>query len=202
MMRAVDCGNSYADNRLRTCDLRLLSGDLPVHSDPIIWHPDESLNSAAFQLQHTIFSVPQLSVRLETLLHSHIEMIKTYLDFWSDHREVICFGEFMPAQPQDMFPYALARNKDKLLIAVFANTVVRLPPELPLNIIFMNATNLDRIVLEASKEDHFSVTTACSLRGEVLEGVGFQDQGSLRLLNLPRGGYAMASKVPKVEKKR
>lgn len=110
MMRAVDCGNSYPDNRQRVADIRLLSGPVPVHSDPITWHPGESVTDAALHMQHTLFSVPQLSVRLEAMPPSHLAMIETYLRFWREHRDVITSGGLMPLEPHNMFPAILAQT--------------------------------------------------------------------------------------------
>jgi alpha-galactosidase len=190
MVRAIDCGNSYPDNRLRTCDTRLLSGRVPVHSDMIIWHPDESVVSAALQLQHTLFSVPQLSVRLETMPKPHLDMIKTYMAFWREHRDVILNGEFMPAEPQGMFPYVLSRTKEKLLVGVFANTVVRLPTNPPEEILIVNATDRDRVVLELSEDAGLARVATMSPTGENHTLTEYAFQKGLTCVAVPPGGYA------------
>jgi alpha-galactosidase len=191
MMRAVDCGNSYPDNRQRTLDLRLLNGSLPVHADPIIWHPDEPVVSAALHLQHTLFSVPQVSVKLETLPPAHRDMIRTYLAFWREHRDVIWSGELMPLAPQDSFPVVLSRTDHKLLAGVFADTVVPLPRHLPEQLLIVNAGFRDRVVLElpaAAGKRRLTVTTVTGERRAPLEIVLAE---GIHTIPIPASGYAV-----------
>ena len=61
MFRAGDAPNAYVANRVRTIDLRLLSGETAVHSDMIMWHPDEPVERAALQLLNVMFSVGRVS---------------------------------------------------------------------------------------------------------------------------------------------
>jgi alpha-galactosidase len=191
MVRALDCGNSYPDNRLRTCDVRLLSGAVPVHSDPITWHPDESVVSAALQLQHTLFSVPQLSVKLETLPEAHLDMIKTYMDFWREHRDVVLCGDFMPMEPQGMFPYVMSRTEEKLLIGVFANTVVHLPADLPGQLLIVNATDRDRVVLESGIDAGRRTVERTSATGTHAACEERSFEAGLTSIAMPPGGYAV-----------
>lgn len=193
MMRAIDCGNSYPDNRLRTCDIRLLSGRVPVHADPITWHPDEPVAGAALQLQHTLFSVPQLSVRLETMPRDHLDMIRTYLAFWRAHREVIMAGEFMPLEPQGMFPSVLARTERKLLVGVFANTVVPLPDELPDELVFVNATNLERIVMELPAPGGSRRLTVTSVTGVESPLRMIELKAGINVVEMPPAAYGVMS---------
>jgi alpha-galactosidase len=65
MFRAGDAPNAIARHRVRVVDLRLLSGNTAVHSDMMMWHYDEPTEIAALQFLNVIFSVPQMSVRLE-----------------------------------------------------------------------------------------------------------------------------------------
>lgn len=56
MFRASDCPNSYLANRVKTTDLRLLSGNTAVHADMIMWHYGERVEIAAFQLLNVLFT--------------------------------------------------------------------------------------------------------------------------------------------------
>jgi alpha-galactosidase len=194
MVRAMDCGNSYPDNRLRTCDVRLLSGSVPVHSDPIIWHPDETVENAALQLQHTLFSVPQLSVRLETLPVSHIDMIRTYMKFWRQHRDVILEGEFMPMEPQDMYPCVMSLTSEKLIIGVFAITIVQLLPEVPELILIVNATHRNQIVIEIPNDAGDWLIDTTSVTGSFIGEVEQPLHKGLTSLSVPPSGYALCRK--------
>lgn len=190
MMRAVDCGNSYPDNRQRIADLRLLSGRVPVHSDPITWHPGESVTSAALHMQHTLFSVPQVSVRLEAMPSSHLAMIKTYLSFWREHRDVITTGDLMPLEPHNMFPAILSRTDTKLLAGVFANTVVPLPRELPEQLLIVNATDRDRVVLELQADDRPRSVRITSAEGASRAPFEIALRTGVNAIDVSAGGYA------------
>jgi alpha-galactosidase len=190
MMRAVDCGNSYPDNRYRTADVRLLSGRVPVHSDPITWHPGESVASAALHMQHTLFSVPQLSVRLEAMPASHLAVIRTYLGFWREHRDVITRGDLMPLEPHNSFPVVLSRTDTKLLVGVFANTVVPLPREVPEQLLIVNATDRDRVVLELQADDRPRSVRITSAEGESRTPFEIALRKGVNVIDVSAGGYA------------
>ncbi|MGE9270226.1 MAG: glycoside hydrolase family 36 protein, partial [Verrucomicrobiales bacterium] len=82
MLRAVDCPNSALINRNHIVDLRLVADDTAVHSDMIMWHHDEPVESAALQLLNVLFSVPQISVRLADISEDHRAMLKFWLGYW------------------------------------------------------------------------------------------------------------------------
>lgn len=189
MMRAVDCGNSYPDNRLRTVDIRLLSGKVPAHADPIIWNPDEPVTSAALHMQHTLFAVPQVSVRLETLPEAHLAMLRTYLKFWREHRDVICRGEFMPLEPQNSFPAVLAQTDSKLLVGVFANTVIRLPDSLPGQMEIVNATCMQQVVFHSDTDHGTWRMKSMSCTGEPVHEAEHTIGAGATCIAAPPSGY-------------
>lgn len=67
MFRVTDCPNSAIRNRVGIVDLRMLSGSTTVHSDPLMWHPQETPELAALQIISSIFATVQISVKLEKL---------------------------------------------------------------------------------------------------------------------------------------
>ncbi|NIO10738.1 MAG: alpha-galactosidase, partial [Deltaproteobacteria bacterium] len=82
MFRAADCPNMAVINRARTTDIRLLCGNTAVHSDMYMWHRDDPVEKAALQILNVLFSVPQLSVRLDSVPEEHIRMIKFWTEYW------------------------------------------------------------------------------------------------------------------------
>ena len=66
LIRVWDCPNDGMTNRVSSLNLRLTT-DAAVHSDPIRWGPDETPEQTAALLWGTLFSVPQISVRLAGL---------------------------------------------------------------------------------------------------------------------------------------
>ena len=150
MMRAIDCGYCYADNRQRVLDIRLTAGKTPAHADMIAWSPEEPVESAAMHLMHTLFSVPQISVRLHDIAADHRAVIRTYLKFWSEHRDVILDGELTATAPQDSFPLVLAETSAKLLVAFYGDAVARISEKVPDTILLVNGTYNESVVLNCA----------------------------------------------------
>jgi alpha-galactosidase len=86
MMRVWDCPLDGAKNRVQSLNLRLVSGACAVHADMVTWHESDTPENVAQQLFGTMFSVPQISVRMENLSEIHGKVLRNYLDFWNAHR--------------------------------------------------------------------------------------------------------------------
>jgi alpha-galactosidase len=125
MFRAGDCPNSYLANRVKTIDLRLLSGDTAVHSDMLMWHPGEPVESAALQLLNVMFSVPQVSVRLKEIPPEHLEMLRFYLGYWTRNRAVLLDGGLAPLFPAENYPVVSAAGADKEIAALYSDGFAR-----------------------------------------------------------------------------
>ena len=148
MLRASDCPNSYLANRVKTVDLRLLSGDTAVHADMIMWHYGEPVEIAALQLLNVLFSVPQLSVRLREIPEDHLAMIRFYTGYWSRNRSVLLDGDFEPLFPGANYPLVLGRDGDREIAALFADMVVRLDGRsAPRALDVVNAKASDTVIL-------------------------------------------------------
>jgi alpha-galactosidase len=126
MFRAGDAPNAYVANRVRTIDLRLLSGDTAVHSDMIMWHPEEAVEQAALQLLNVMFSVPQVSVRLEGIPRQHLEMVTFYTGYWSENRDVLLEGDLRPSDPSSNYPMVVGSSETKKIVGLYQDLVVRL----------------------------------------------------------------------------
>jgi len=149
MFRAADAPHVAVDNRLRTVDLRLLSGNTAVHSDMFMWHAGDSVHTAALQFLSVLFAVPQLSVRLERIPPDHREMIRHWTAYWRANRDVLLDGKLIPHAPLADYPLIEAVNDRKRVIAVYGDMIVRLPEDhgsSPFDVI--NAGHRSRIVLE------------------------------------------------------
>jgi alpha-galactosidase len=150
MFRAADCPNMAAVNRNRTIDLRLLSGNTAVHSDMYMWHPEESVENAAQQLLNVLFSVPQLSVRLDTLPQEHLAMVKFWTTYWNENRDVLLDGDLIPTHPSSNYPSVIAHGKSKTIIALYETNFARISSEAR-EIDIINATSDTLVVLHLTK---------------------------------------------------
>ncbi|MBT8045232.1 MAG: alpha-galactosidase, partial [Verrucomicrobiae bacterium] len=124
MLRAVDCPNSAPINRKHIVDLRLIVDNTAVHSDMIMWHPDEPVESAALQILNILFSVPQISVRLAEVSADHRQMLGFWMKYWHENTDVLLDGEFQPASPSHNYPMIVGRTPEKYIAALYQNLVV------------------------------------------------------------------------------
>jgi alpha-galactosidase len=155
MFRSSDTPNDSFGNRLNVLHLRQMSGNTAVHSDMTMWHPGESVESAAFQLTSVLFSVPQISVRESGIPEEHKAMIKEYLSFWNRYREVILDGKMTYKNFASNYTYVSARLGDTQVGAVYGGRVAYLDVATK-EIILVNATMEKTVWLDARFRGEYS----------------------------------------------
>lgn len=119
MFRASDCPADVLSNRLRTLDLRLTTGTTAVHSDMLEWNCAESAEVAALQLLNVLFSVPQISVKLEVIPEEHRRMLRFWLNFCIEHRDVLLHGYLKPYHPELNYSIVSSETAKEKVIAVY-----------------------------------------------------------------------------------
>jgi alpha-galactosidase len=124
MLRASDSPNAYLANRVKTIDLRLLSGTSAVHADMIMWHAGEPVEIAALQFLNILFSVPQVSVRLQEIPRDQFEMIRFYTGYWNANRSVLLDGALEAPFPLANYPWVRARAGGKQIVALYNDAIV------------------------------------------------------------------------------
>ena len=124
MLRVADCPNDAICNRQDIVTLRLTSGKTAVHSDMLMWHRDDSVESAALQFAEVLYSVPQVSVKLATLPEDHKKMLKYYLSFWRENRDVLMEGKILAANPESACSIVCAEKDGKSVFTCYTDTVV------------------------------------------------------------------------------
>ena len=150
MFRAGDSPNAAVDNRVRTIDLRLLSGNTAVHSDMFMWNAGEPVEVAALQVLNILFSVPQLSVRLGELPDDHLQMVEFWTDYWRRNRDVLLDGAFEPYAPLANYPLVAADDGNKRIFALYSDVFVTLDGKASRDAIdIVNAKASDRVVIDA-----------------------------------------------------
>jgi alpha-galactosidase len=150
IFRVGDEPNNAQGNRIGSMLLRALSGNTALHSDMVMWHYEDTVESAAMQLIHALFTVPQISVRLDDVPESHVAMIRRYLTFWCEHRDVLLDGRIEPHQPQHTYPVVISETETKVAAAAYANGFVPLPTVKGRQIVLANGTLESRVVIELS----------------------------------------------------
>ncbi len=191
MFRAGDVPGDYHGNRISTLDIRLISGGTPAHSDMVMWNAGESVESAAMQLAHVLFSVPQVSVMLDELPDEHVDMIRFYLSFWRGNRDVLLDGELMPLAPDMLYPAVVARNDRKLLAACYGVGLVPIGETPPPTVIVVNGTFRDSVVLETARDAGPRQVTVKSPTGKVVREHKMRLSAGLHALKIPPAGVAI-----------
>ncbi len=147
MFRATDCPNLASVNRIRTADLRLLSGSTAVHSDMLMWHYDEPVEVAALQMLNVMYSVPQISVRLEDIPEDHFNMIKFYTDYWLRNRDVLLDGDFHAVSPLTNYPLLEGMKDNKTITTIFNDQIVDIQLDKYTDIDILNAKRTSRVIV-------------------------------------------------------
>lgn len=184
MFRAADCAFDTLQNRVRTVDLRLTAGASAVHSDMIIWGPQEAPEVAVLQLLSVLFSVPQVSVMLSDLSPECWRMLKFWIGFWKQHKATLLHGDFLPEHPELSYPVVRARGVAEEIVAVYeADKVIRLAPDRTVYVV--NATHADRLTVQTEAR------ATVELRNVYGEETGTQTlEPGFHDLPAPQGGFA------------
>lgn len=190
MFRALDCPNDAVENRVRTLDIRLLCGETAVHSDMLMWNPAERPESAALQLVNVLFSVPQISVLLDQLPPEHTEMLRFWLGWWREHRDVLLGGDLSPLAPEANYPVVTARTERELIAAAYADVIVPLDGALPPSVSLVNCTLGDRVVLELAADAGAREIEVRDCRGRVVRTERVDLKAGMHRVEVPPAGLA------------
>lgn len=123
MMRVWDCPLDGVMNKNQTLNLRLVSGKCAVHSDMICWHSADSAGAVALQLWGTLFSVPQISVRLKEISKEQRAVLENYLTFWNTHRTVLMDGRINVKFCENGYGYAESAYENELVASLSSSNV-------------------------------------------------------------------------------
>ncbi len=179
MLRATCHGVDPLVNRCRTILLRLTSGSCAVHSDPIKWHPAESVESAARHLLNVLFSVPQISVLLDQLPEEHMKMLQFYLSVWRKYREPLLEGTLVPCAPEANFTKISAQKGLSLVTVLYEDKVAQVPKACR-TLAIINAKGDDEILLDAPiNETRWAIIYDCT--GNITEEHSLPLNGISRL---------------------
>lgn len=191
MFRAHDVPNDFTGNRIETIDVRLLCGNTACHADMTMWNINEPVESAAMQLVHTLFSVPQVSLLLEKLPENHMKMMRSYLKFWKKHRDVLLEGKLKPEHPEHLYTTVHAENSHKYIVAAYGTSLIKLPKKLPSELIIVNGTAYGEIVLSLTHDFTASEVSIYNCLGETSSHSENTTISKLHQLKIPKAGYAI-----------
>ncbi len=145
MLRVGDCPGDILANRSQIINLRLTSGKTAVHSDMLMWNENDTAENAALQLANVIFSIPQISMLIKDLPEEHIEMLKFYISFWKEYRDVLLDGKLTAFNPENDYSQATSTLNNKSVVAVYTDNVVDVKTE---SCVVVNASGFNSIVIK------------------------------------------------------
>ena len=125
MIRVGDCPQDYLTNRVGSIDLRLHT-HAAVHSDMVQFNPDEPVEVSALQMVNILFCTPQVSVMFDQISEEQREMLKFWLSFMSDKRELLQKSELMPHRCDANYSYVTVRNDGEELHAMYSERLLML----------------------------------------------------------------------------
>lgn len=146
MMRVWDCPLDGCCNRVQTVNLRLVSGECAVHADMMYWHPCDSDESVALQLWGTMFSVPQISARMEEITKEQGRVLKNYLSFWNEHRDTLMRTRLSMTMCENGYGTVTAES-ERESITMLADTAIYEVGEAERNAYVINLTDRSDIIL-------------------------------------------------------
>lgn len=194
LLRAFDCPYDAVENRVRTVRARLLAGPgITVHSDPIAWHPDTTSADAARHLLNAAFSVPQISMRLDTLTDDHRRLVAHWLRLIGEWSDVLLTGRLTASRPELNHPALAARLGPRAVLAAYADVAVPVAERghpSPGRIAVLNGGDVDRALLDVHGDlGRYAVTIDDCLGRTVYAGHVDLSPG-VHPLAVPAGGTA------------
>jgi alpha-galactosidase len=152
MFRAADCPFDPLMNRIRILDLRLMSGNVPVHSDMIAWGKEENVEEAALQLINVLFGVPQISLLIDELPSEHLKMLKFWLDFWRENVDVLMGGQLIPRQPHALYSSVTALAGERRIDVMHSVNMIVVNENLQKDFFIVNGSSFNEIIFNVKKK--------------------------------------------------
>ncbi len=193
MFRVADCPSDITSNRIGIADIRLLSGSTAVHSDMITWHEDETPEDAALQVLNCMFGVIQFSMKTQEMVPAHKEMVTYWLKFAKDNRKLLLESEFIPYEPNYLYPVIKACDDKEEILGVYADNKVVHPELDKSRTRIINATKKAVLYLSVDRECAVKlVATDC--RGNITSEENVTLHKGVTEIAVPRSGLLEITK--------
>ena len=166
MLRVGDCPCDILKNRVGIMNLRMTSGKTAVHSDMIMWNIEDTPENAALQFASILYGVPQVSMRVDKLPENHYRMLKYYISFWKEWKEVLLEGRLTAKNPESNYSQVSSVLGDKAVITVYTNPVVEITTA---EAVTVNASGYESLIIKGGENKKYK-TVNC-MGDEVASGV-------------------------------
>lgn len=183
IIRVTDCPMDAQKNRGDIINLRLTSGNTAVHSDMLMWDNNASVETAALQLCCVLYGVPQISMRMDKLSPEHRDMIKFYLDFWTEYRDILLNGRLYANNPESNYSLVWAEKDGISVYTAYTDPVICFTSE---KTIAVNSTMSDTLILTNAKNKRYTIFDC--MGHELEKGIADAD---LIKVNVPTAGMVI-----------
>ena len=180
MLRVGDCPCDILKNRFNIVNLRYTSGKTAVHSDMIMWSTEDTPENAALQFASVLYSVPQVSMRVDKLPESHYKMLEFYLSFWRKYRETLLDGKLTASNPECEYSLVCSTLGDTSVYTSYSDTVI---PVKTKETVAVNASAKKSLIIKDGEGKEYTVLNC--LGDEIGKGV---ITASLQEINVPTAG--------------
>jgi alpha-galactosidase len=180
MLRVGDCPCDILKNRFNIVNLRYTSGKTAVHSDMIMWNTEDTPENAALQFASVLYSVPQVSMRVDKLPESHYKMLEFYLSFWRKYRETLLDGKLIASSPECEYSLVCSTLGDTSVYTSYSDTVI---PVKTKETVAVNASAKKSLIIKDGEGKEYTVLNC--LGDEIEKGV---ITASLQEINVPTAG--------------
>ena len=124
MIRVRDCPNDPLANHVYGTDLRFISDQTAIHSDMLMWNLQDTVRSAAHQILCILFTVPQISVLIDKIPEDHRKMLKFWMTYWNENREILLDGDFSAKAPEHLYTQVKSTKNGKTIAVAHGNPVL------------------------------------------------------------------------------
>jgi len=115
--RAGDVPFDFVDNFQRLAQIRVSMGDrIPVHADPVYWHPAESPVNISRHMIASLTGVPMLSMDLLKISETERKIIRRWLDFYENHLPTFRDGRWQAVFHQSNAAYVTVSHDGESIV--------------------------------------------------------------------------------------
>ena len=179
MLRVCDCAADPVTNRIGMAALKLVNSATAIHSDMLLWGHNEDPLNCRRQLLNILFSVPQISVRLTEVPEEHLRVIRGFVKYWLENKDVLYNGRFRARHPELNYTEMSAEKDGKKITVIHHGGVFT--PDCDADI--FNNTDCDRLVSTGGRRFEYGIY---DIYGEKTK-TGVSD-GTPAILPVARGG--------------
>ena len=120
-------------------------------------------------------------------------MLRFWLSFWREHRDVLLDGELKPLHPELLYPVVMASIPTKRIVAIYHESVVDPGTAIPDQLLLVNGTLKGQVVVDLAEPLGERQIEVCDCRGQVIRNERVELSQGLHRLEVPASGLITVS---------